>query len=156
MSSFNVNGPNMNNSMLQGSQNLGKDGGGGGNTGYMNMRKKKKNKGTEDDNSVFLEEGGDVLEESNAEYKEGKKGKILGAISKFIHDDKAVPKSKSKDYFTKPEPDSEYQEPDSDEDLNDYDEFEEYDIETDETLEPIEDEEYEVAEDDDYYGGIDV
>ncbi len=56
MSSFNINGPSSNQPIIQGSQNLGKDGGGGGNTGYMNMRRRNKKKNeNQEDNSVFLE-----------------------------------------------------------------------------------------------------
>lgn len=153
MSSFNINGPSNNQPLVQSSQNLGKDGGGGGNTGYMNMRKKKgNNENSEDDNSVFLEETPEDLFVKSTETKEKKpKKKFLGAISKFI---------KGKNLENKAERDS-FVKQDKTMNLNE-EEFSEESLQAFQIplVEPenilSEDDEYEIVEDDDYYGGIDV
>ncbi len=94
MSSFNINGPS-NKPIIQGSQNLGKDGGGGGNTGYMNMRNKKKEKKQPDeDDSIVLEEEQDSFSKSSSAQKELKENVFVKAISNFLFGTK-----KEKDVF---------------------------------------------------------
>lgn len=156
MSSFNINGPSNNQPLVQSSQNLGKDGGGGGNTGYMNMRKKRGNgDNNDDDNSVFLEEQIEDSFVKSGEIKEKKpKKKFLGAISRFI-------KGKTKDVST--ERDSFVKSGETDVENDDeiaeenYENYQPYEIPLNKPDDILsEDDEYEVADDDDYYGGIDV
>lgn len=155
MSSFNINGPSNNQPMVQSSQNLGKDGGGGGSTGYMNMRKRKgSNNNNEDDNSVFLEETPEDSFVKEGEQKEKKpKKKFLGAISRFIKG-KVEPNNTERDSFVKTN---------QDETLNadeiaeeNYENYKPYEIPVNKQNDILDDDEYEIAEDDDYYGGIDV
>lgn len=156
MSSFNINGPSNNLPLVQSSQNLGKDGGGGGNTGYMNMRKKKGNSdaNNEDDNSVFLEEQPEDSFVKSGEVQEQKpKKKFLGAISKFIKG-KNKNETYEKDSFVKQQ-----EKPINEEEIaeEEYEEYKPYEIPISKPNDVLsEDDEYEVAEDDDYYGGIDV
>ena len=154
MSSFNINGPSNNQPLVQSSQNLGRDGGGGGNTGYMNMRKKKgKNENREEDNSVFLEEDAeDTFVKTGKKNSKEKKGKFLGVISKLIKN-KNTETMSNNDSFEKRD-ESEIQEENTEEE--DYEEYASYEIPVSKTVDPIEDDEYEIAQDDDYYGGIDV
>ena len=154
MSSFNINGPSNNQPLVQSSQNLGKDGGGGGNTGYMNMRKRKgSNNNNEDDNSVFLEETPEDSFVKEGEQKEKKpKKKFLGAISKFIKG-KTLENESEKDSFVKQE-DTQISEDELREE--EYEEYKPYQIPLNKPKDILDDDEYEIAEDDDYYGGIDV
>ncbi|MCD8025293.1 MAG: hypothetical protein LUE64_07145 [Candidatus Gastranaerophilales bacterium] len=147
MSSFQI-GPS-NQPMVTGSQNLGKDGGGGGNTGFMNMRKRKRgSRQNEEDESVFLEEIPPDSFEKSDKKKDKKNNKILGAISNFIKD--KVPKDpNSKDTFTK----NDDIEEETEENENEYSS---YNVPLNKPVDPIEDDEYEIADDDDYYNNVDV
>lgn len=152
MSSFNINGPSSNQPLVQGSQNLGKDGGGGGNTGYMNMRGKKKKSSSknEEDNSVFLEEEIEDTFTKQGSLKEKKQNKFAGIISKFIKE-KDPPKSEQ-DFFEKQE-----NTPSDETDENAEEEnFSEYQAPVNYSKDPLEDDEYEIVDGDDYYNGIDV
>lgn len=154
MSSFNINGPSSNQPMVQSSQNLGKDGGGGGNTGYMNMRKRKKNGNSNenDDNSVFLEEEiEDSFVRQSDKKEEKKSGKILGAISKFIKG-KNPAKEPVKDSFVKQNNEEKLK---HEEETEAEEDFSAYNVPLNKTVDPLEDDEYEVVEDD-YYDDIDV
>ncbi len=166
MSSFNINGPSNNQPIVQGSQNLGKDGGGGGNTGFMNMRnKKKKQEKNEEDNSVFLEETPeDVFEKQGSIPKKKNSGRLIGAISNFIKDKSDKKDIQIQDSFEKnkntnknPETDNEFEYQEED--------YSSYNVKLNNATDTIEDDEYEVIEgnellenksDDDYYNDIDV
>lgn len=155
MSSFNINGPSNNQPLVQSSQNLGRDGGGGGNTGYMNMRNKKggNDNQKDDDNSVFLEEQAEDSFVKQGEIKDKKpKKKFLGAISKFIKG-KTLENESEKDSFVKQE-DTQISEDELREE--EYEEYKPYQIPLNKPKDILDDNEYEIAEDDDYYGGIDV
>lgn len=163
MSSFNINGPSNNQPLVQSSQNLGKDGGGGGNTGYMNMRGGKKKNQNEEDNSVFLEEEiEDTFTRSDKKKPQKKGGKILGAIANLINKDKKN-NIQEKDSFVRqniqPQNEPTEEEPNEDEEgyesEEEYNEYEEYNVPLQKTTHLIEDDEYEVVEDN-YYDDIDV
>lgn len=146
MSSFNINGPSPNKPSVQSSQNLGKDGG-GGNTGFMNMRggkKKKSSSNNEEDNSVFLEEEiHDTFEKQGNKPANKKSGKFMNAISSFIKE-----KQNDKDTFLKQKEEIEKEPVEED--------FSEYNVTLNKAQDPFEDDEYEVADNDDYYNDINV
>lgn len=86
MSSFNINGPS-NQPIIQGAQNLGKDGGGGGNTGYMNMRKKKKNEKKEnsEENSIIIDNEQEDTFTRQDKTKDNENNNLLKTLASFIH-----------------------------------------------------------------------
>lgn len=102
MSSFNINGPS-NQPIIQGAQNLGKDGGGGGNTGYMNMRKKKKNNKKEESEEISIiidNEQEDTFTKSDKKNNED--NNLLKTLAGFIHKKETNNKDVAKDdIFTK-------------------------------------------------------
>lgn len=155
MSSFNINGPSSNQPMVQSSQGLGKDGGGGGNTGYMNMRggKKKSSSNSDEDNSVFLEEElEDTFEKEGSKKEKGspkKENKLTSALSKFIKNktQKETP-VETKDAFIKST--------DNHEPEKDFNMFNNYDIPKENTNDPFQNNEYDIVDDDEYYGNINV